>query len=92
MTLEEALARLDSKVAEGWSSKDHCTFAPNLGIKRFCDMHDCLCEHLKEFGITRRQADKLFYQAIKTKGWRYYPVAYLYWTMVRAYVYVKGRK
>lgn len=93
MDLEQALAFTELKKSEGWSSKDHCTFAPNLGIKEYCDMHDCLIE-FKPDDMTRLEADDLFFDGICEKarlssfGWRYYIVAIVYWCGVRLQHYI----
>jgi len=79
MNLEEALEWSHQKFLEGHRS-DGCTMAPDLGIKRFCYMHDFLIRFKL---VTRKDADNLFFQAIMTKGWRYVPVAILYWLFVR---------
>lgn len=83
MNLEEALAFTKSKEKGGYRS-DGCTLAPDLGIRKFCVMHD----FLRVFEpVTALQADNLFFKGIMTKGLRYFPVAVVYWTAVRlAYV------
>jgi len=80
LTLEGALEWAHHKFLEGHKS-DGCTMAPDLGIKRFCYMHDFL---IRFKAVTRARADNLFFQGIWSKGWRYYPVAILYWLFVRA--------
>lgn len=79
MNLTEALRFTDAKKAAGWRS-DGCTMAPELGIKKFCEMHDAL----RIFSpVSAWEADKLFFKGITTKGIRYYPVAMIYWVAVR---------
>ena len=80
MNLKEALAFTESKVAEGFRS-DGCTFAPDLGIMKFCEMHDALRQLAP---VTAFEADNLFFKGICTKGARYWPVACIYWLFVRA--------
>lgn len=78
MTLTQALGFTDLKLSEGHES-DGCTYAPDLGIKRFCVMHD----FLRRFKpIPAKDADKLFLEGIKSAGWYYYPVAYIYYLAV----------
>lgn len=60
---------------------DGCTFAPDMGIRDFCRMHDFL-RRLKPVDALR--ADNLFFQGIMTKGIRYLPIAVIYWVAVRA--------
>ncbi len=80
MKLEEALEYSRKKLSYGERS-DGCTFAPNLGIKKWCIMHDML-RRFKP--VTASEADRLFLEGIKTKGYRYYPVAYIYYIAVVA--------
>lgn len=79
MNLQEALEYTDEMLRKGHES-DGCTMAPDLGISRFCRMHDML-RRFKPVSATR--ADSLFFKGIMTKGWRYLPVAVLYWLFVR---------
>lgn len=94
MTLSEALRFTDLKLKEGFQS-DGCTFAPELGIKKFCVMHDCLLKFRpSEAGyylvkMTRLEADNLLFKGICTKGVRYYPVAVIYWLACRILGIVK---
>ena len=79
MTLQGALLFMLEKLQEGFKS-DGCTYAPELGLTRFCVMHDVLL-HYKP--ISTRDADRLFFKGIMTKGWHYFPVACIYWSFVR---------
>lgn len=79
MNLQEALTFSAKKQAEGHRS-DGCTFAPDLGIRKFCVMHDML-RRFKP--VSAFEADKLFYKGIMSKGVRYFPVAVLYFVAVR---------
>ena len=79
--LEWALKFTEVKLAEGFKS-DGCTFFPELGIKRFCQMHDALWR-FNPFGITKLRSDILFVKGICTKGPRYYPVAAIAFIGVR---------
>lgn len=80
MKLEEALEYTDKKLDEGHKS-DGCTLAPDMGIKKFCRMHDML----RRFApVSAARADNLLFQGIMTKGWHYLPVASVYWIAVRA--------
>ena len=78
MTLANALLFSKQMLASGHTS-DGCTLAPDLGIKRFCVMHD----FLRRFKpVSPERADKLFLQGIKSAGWYYYPIAYIYYLAV----------
>ena len=79
LTLEEAMQYTDDMLAQGHKS-DGCTMAPDMGINRFCRMHDML-RRFKP--VSALQADNLFFQGIVTKGPRYYPIAVIYWLAVR---------
>lgn len=79
MNLNDALEWAHQKFLEGHRS-DGCTFAPDLGIKKFCYMHDFL-RRFKPVDALR--ADNLFFQGIISKGVRYLPVAVIYWCGVR---------
>jgi hypothetical protein len=79
MTLDGALAFTEEKLREGAKS-DGCTMAPDLGIKKFCVMHDML-RRFKPVSAAR--ADKLFFDGIMTKGLRYLPIAITYYLAVR---------
>ena len=79
MDLDQALEITYDALRRGFRS-DGCTFAPELGIRRFCQMHDVLIAHNL---VTRREADDLFYKGIMTKGKRYFPIAVIYWLAVR---------
>lgn len=79
MNLAEALVFSREKQSTGFKP-DGCTFAPELGITKFCDMHDAL----RVFEpVSPERADELFFEGIKSKGARYLPVAYAYWWGVR---------
>ena len=79
MNLIGALTFSREKQSKGFKS-DGCTFAPELGIKKFCQMHDAL----RAFApVTPREADALLFEGIKSKGKLYLPVAALYWLAVR---------
>ena len=79
MTLDEALQFAHQKYLEGHKS-DGCTYAPDLGIKKFCYMHDFLIRFRR---VSRLEADNLFFKGITSKGPRYLPVAVIYWLAVR---------
>ena len=79
MNLKEALKYTDLKIRTGEKS-DGCTYAPDLGIKEWCVMHDML-RRFKP--ISSFEADNLFFKGIMTKGFRYLPIAILYWLLVR---------
>lgn len=82
MNLDEAMAYTKKMEAEGKYRFDGCTFAPELGIHKFCIMHDTLRVYQPN-GMSAWGADKLFFQGICSKGFRYYPVAVIYWSAVR---------
>ena len=86
MDLEAALLYTQQKINEG-NKSDGCTLAPDLGIKHFCVMHDML-RRFKPVSAFR--ADNLFFQGIITKGFRYYPVAVIYWLAVRWVAITRG--
>lgn len=79
MDIEEALKYAAARKAEGFRS-DGCTFAPDMGITKFCEMHDALRVHKP---VTALEADNLFFKGICSKGLRYWPVACIYWSGVR---------
>lgn len=79
MNLDQALMFTQEKLNEGAKS-DGCTFAPDLGIRQFCIMHDFLRRYKP---VSTLRADNLFYEGIMTKGLRYFPVAVIYWIGVR---------
>ncbi len=84
MTLDQALKITDIKVKElkekTGQEFDGCTLAPELGIHKFCIMHDAL-RHFQL--VSDFESDNLFFKGIMTKGVRYFPIACLYWTAVR---------
>ena len=85
MNLAEARTFSREKQSKGFKS-DGCTFAPELGIKEFCIMHDAL----RVFApVTPREADDLFFEGIRSKGQHYLPVAVAYWLAVR-FQYIVG--
>lgn len=90
MGLDEAIAYAAHKVNNGVKS-DGCTFSPELGINKFCVMHDMLRRFAPPNPVdpmTAFEADNLFFQGIMTKGWRYLPVAVFYWCAVRLEHYI----
>lgn len=87
MNLEEALDFTAEMLRKGFKS-DGCTLAPDLGIKRFCQMHDVLWGTRV---VSARKADDLFYEGIMTKGKRYFPIAVIYWLAVRAHALISNR-
>ncbi len=80
MILAEAIRYSDAKILQG-NKSDGCTFAPDLGIEKWCIMHDML-RRFKP--VTASEADRLFLEGIKTKGYRYYLIAYIYYIAVVA--------
>lgn len=78
MNLSEAIIYTDKRLSEGHES-DGCTYAPDLGIKKWCVMHDMLRRFTP---IPAYEADILLMEGIKSKGYRYYPIAYLYYIAV----------
>lgn len=80
MNLKDALEYTKEKEKIGEYIFDGCTFAPDLGIYKFCIMHDTLRTYKP---VSAWEADKLFFEGICTKGIRYYPVAVVYWSVVR---------
>lgn len=84
MDLDEALGFAQKKITEGHKS-DGCTYSPDLGIRRYCVMHDML----RRFSpVSSFEADNLFFKGIMTKGWKYFLVAALYWIVVRLQYYI----
>ena len=79
MNLDEAMRFTGSRKAEGFRS-DGCTLAPDLGIKEFCEMHDALKVYKP---VTAFEAGNLFFKGICSKGYRYWPVAVVYWSAVQ---------
>ena len=79
MNLEQATIYTDKKLSNGEKS-DGCTFAPNLGIKKWCIMHDML-RRFKP--VSALEADNLFFKGILSEGKKYTPVAMIYWLAVR---------
>ncbi len=79
MDLQEAMEFTQQKLDEGHKT-DGCTYAPDLGIKKFCVMHDML-RRFKPVSAFR--ADNLFFQGIISKSILYLPIAIIYWVAVR---------
>jgi len=88
MNLKEALIFTETKLASGEKS-DGCTMAPDMGIHKFCVMHDMLRRFNPVSGL---QARNLLFQGIMTKGVHYLPVAIIYWiyTLIDCYVGIGG--
>ena len=80
MNLIEAISYTEDKVNNHGFKSDGCTFAPDLGIVKFCEMHDCLRAFKP---VSTAESDKLFFEGICTKGIRYYPIAIVYFIAVR---------
>lgn len=78
MTLNEFIEYGDKKLAEGEMS-DGCTFSPDFGISIWCKRHD-MVRRFKP--ISASEADKHFFDGIKSEGLKYYPIAYIYYIFV----------
>lgn len=79
MMLQNAL-RWAKQIETNGAKSDGCTWAPELGLSKFCKMHDFLIRFKK---VSRFEADNLFFKGIMTKGWLYLPVAVSYYLAVR---------
>ena len=87
MNIQEALSFTEIKIKNGAIS-DGCTYAPDLGIKKWCVMHDML-RRFKP--VSALEADNLFFKGIMTKGFRYIPIAAIYWLAVRYFSLFKDK-
>jgi len=85
MNLEEALKYTENKIALGVKS-DGCTLAPDLGIFKWCEMHDMLRVFKP---ISAWEADKHLFNGIRSEGIKYLPIAIIYWVVVRI-IYMLG--
>jgi len=87
MTVDEALAWSNALNSAGHKNTNGCSFAPDMGIHKICDMHDRLWQFKP---VHKHIADAIFRKAIiRRGGFKYFIVGWVYWSAVR-FVWLGG--